>query len=77
VRKEIARREALAEAAYDEMYDASRHRVKECYEDAMGYLMEAIALAEKARLSRTAARLRARKEHIRNVYNDQFRYVGY
>lgn len=75
-RKEIARREALAEAAYDEMYDARLHRVKDCYEDAMGFLAEAIALAETARLQRTASRLKARRDHIDNVYNHQFRYVG-
>ena len=76
VRKEIARLEALAEAANDEMYDASRHRAKECYEDAMSFLAEAIALAEKVRLRRVAARLKARRDHIYNVYNHQFRYVG-
>lgn len=76
VRKEIARLEALAEAAYDEMYEASRHRAKECYEDAMGYLAEAIALAEKARLRHMVSRLKARRDHIYNVYNHQFRYVG-
>lgn len=75
-RREIARLEALAEKAYDAMYDAEPHNVKDCYEDASLYLHEATQMAEKANLRGEAARLKARREHIRNVYNHQFRYVG-
>jgi len=75
-RRNIARLEALAEAAYDAMYDAESYGVKDCYEDASSHLAEAIALARRVHMRRTVARLAARKEHITNVYNHQFRYVG-
>lgn len=76
VRRDIAVLEAVAERAYDEMYDASSYRVKECYEDASTSLSEAIDLAARAKLTRIAERLTARREHIANVYNHQFRYAG-
>ncbi|MDE2353137.1 MAG: hypothetical protein KGL66_14700 [Alphaproteobacteria bacterium] len=76
VRRDIARLESLAEAAYDAMYDAESYGVKDCYEDASSHLADAIALAKRAHMRRTAARLAARKEHIANVYNHQFRYAG-
>ena len=71
--EEIAQLERLAEAAYEEMYDAQRYRVKECFQDASGYLAEAIELAERDGLTEVATRLKARKEHIYNVYTHQFR----
>ena len=73
---EIARLEAAAEASYTAMYDAQPHNAKDCYEDASLYLGQAAQLAEKAGLQDVAERLKARSEHIRNVYNHQFRYVG-
>lgn len=74
VRKEIARLEALAETAYDTMYDVHDvYSAHECYEDASSYLFKAIALAKKARLKRIAARLQARWDHIYHVYDHQFR----
>lgn len=74
--RKIARLEALAEAAYDAMYDARDRAAKDCYEDASLYLHQALQLAEKANLRDTAERLKARAGHIRDVYNRQFRYVG-
>lgn len=75
-RLEIARLEQAAEASYTAMYDAEPHNVKDCYEDASASLSQAVQLALKANLPDVAERLKARAEHIRNVYNHQFRYVG-
>jgi len=72
---EVARLEALADASYDAMYDAARHNVKDQFEDAHMSLSGAISLAEANGLANTAQRLRKRLEHIRNVYNHQFRYA--
>jgi len=73
---EMERNEKLAEAAYDAMYEARPHGVKDCYEEAHGYLTEAIAIASKAGLDDEVTRLMARREHITNVYNHQFRGIG-
>jgi len=70
---EIAKFEKLAEDAYTRMYDAPRNRARECYEDAMQYLADAIRLAENAKLIEASARLKARKQHIYDVYTHQFR----
>ena len=70
---EIAKFEHLAEDAYTRMYDAPRNRVRECYEDAMQYLADAIKVAERDQLAEAIERLKARKEHIYNVYTHQFR----
>lgn len=72
----MADMEAKAEKAYDAMYDAASHNVKDCCEDACLFLAEAITIANKLGLAEEAARLAARKDHIRAVYNSQFRYVG-
>jgi hypothetical protein len=69
-RQEVARYEALAEAAYSEMYDTrspagSYSELKECF--AM-----AISAAERAGLHDEAKRLNARLEHCKNVYRSQF-----
>ena len=73
IESEIARLEQLAEAAYTQMYDAPRHGARDCYEDASSFLAQAIALATHNGLTATAERLKARKEHIYNVYTHQFR----
>jgi len=70
---DIATFERLAEDAYTRMYDAPRNRAKECYEDAMQYLADAIRAAERSHLTEAIERLKARKEHIYNVYTHQFR----
>lgn len=70
---EIARLARKAEEAYEAMYEASRHGVRDHYEDAMRYLAWAIELAESAGLAEEAAKLKARKDHVYNVYTHQFR----
>ena len=69
---EMKRQEALAEAAYEAMYDASsRHAVKAFYEDACHHFRRAIAAAG----AHDAARLEQRLRHVRTVYDHQFRGV--
>jgi hypothetical protein len=68
--------EELGEAAYDAMYDARPHQVKDYYDDACAHFAKAIAAARQAGLEDEAARLTARLEHITNVYNHQFRGIG-
>jgi hypothetical protein len=76
-RRRIAALELRAEAAYSAMYDASGHvAAKEAYEDASSFYAEAIRVAIRGRFYDTAERLKTRLEHITNVYNHQFRYVG-
>ncbi|HTW33118.1 MAG TPA: hypothetical protein VMD53_00765 [Rhizomicrobium sp.] len=70
---EIAKFEQLAEDAYTKMYDAPRNRARECYEDAMKYLADAIKAAEQSHLVEATERLKARKQHIYDVYTHQFR----
>ena len=70
---EMERNEKLAEAAYDAMYEASPRSAKDCFDDARGFLAEAIELAKRAGLADEAARLTARCDHIVSVYNSQFR----
>lgn len=71
--EEIAALERAAEEAYTQMYDAPRHRVRECYEDASANLARAIEIAKVNGMSEIADRLKARKDHIYNVYTHQFR----
>ena len=69
-RKEVAKFEALAEAAYDEMYDS--RAPAGCYSDLKDYFAIAIGLAERAGLHDDAKRLNARLDHCKNVYRSQF-----
>lgn len=71
--KEMARFEALAEEAYTRMYDARDHNVKDCVEDALYNLARAIDIAEMRGLTNDTARLRKRRDHIKAVYDSQFR----
>ena len=69
-REEVAKYEALAEAAYSEMYEArspagSYSELKECFAMAIG-------AAERAGLHDEAKRLNARLEHCKQVYRSQF-----
>ena len=73
---EIARLERLAEAAYDAMYYARPPLAKAHFEDAMLYLGRAVAEAERVDDVAAFERLTLRCEHIRNVFNNQFRGVG-
>ncbi len=69
-RASIARLEALAEQAYDEMYETRSpagpySEMKDCFADAIG-------IAERAGLDAEAKRLTARLDHCRAVYRSQF-----
>jgi hypothetical protein len=68
--------EHLAEAAYASMYDAGPRGVKDCYDDARSHFTRAIDAARAAGLDADAQRLSLRLEHVKKVYNNQFRYVG-
>jgi hypothetical protein len=72
---EMKNNEKLAEAAYDAMYEASPASAKDCFDDARGFLDQAIDLAKRAGLGDEAARLTARRDHIVSVYNSQFRGI--
>jgi hypothetical protein len=74
--REIAKNEKLAEAAYDAMYDARPYGVRDCFDDACGYLSEAISVAKRAGLDDEVTRLTARRDHIIKVYDRQFRGIG-
>ena len=66
--------EARAEAAYAAMHDARLPGVaKDFRDDAYGFLHRAARMAEALGLAEDAARLEARIDHIRAVWNDQFR----
>ena len=75
-RVDMVRLEALAEAAYDAMYEARLHGAKNRYEEARYHFDRAIEAAHRARLYDDAARLKRRRDHVGRVYNSQFRYSG-
>jgi hypothetical protein len=68
---ELTMLEALAETAYDRMYESSRPTRD--FDNATHLFAQAIELALKLRLTGEAERLTARKAHIRAVYISQFR----
>jgi len=73
-RDDMARYEAVAEAAYDAMYDPKdRYHAKELRDDALGALLSAIDIAKFLGLAEEAARLEKRYDHIYAVYAHQFR----
>jgi hypothetical protein len=63
--------ERRAEKAYSEMYEA--RRAKEPYEDACFAFARAIEAAQRLGLTAEVERLTRRVDHIRAVYNSQFR----
>jgi hypothetical protein len=66
--------ERLGEAGYDRMYDAHNYRdAKDAYDDAREGLFRAMRLAEALGRGDDHARLRARLEHVINVWSSQFR----
>jgi len=75
-RVDMVRLEALAEAAYDAMYEARLRGARNHYEEARFYFDRAIDAAHRARLHDEAARLKRRRDHVSRVYNSQFRYSG-
>jgi hypothetical protein len=62
--------EALAEKAYDEMYDT--RSPAGLYNDLKDYFASAIAAANQAGLPQEAVRLSKRLEHCKQVYRKQF-----
>jgi hypothetical protein len=70
-RAQLEEWERRAEEAYSEMYEA--RRAKEPYEDACFAFARAIEAAQRLALDDEVARLNKRVEHIRAVYNSQFR----
>ena len=69
-RKEVAKYEALAETAYNDMYDC--RSPAGCYSDLKDFFAMAIGAAERVGLHDEAKRLSARLEHCKNVYRSQF-----
>ena len=75
-RVEMVWLEALAEAAYDAMYEAKLVGAKERYEEARLNFARAIESARRAHLPQEAARLTRRRNQVARIYNSQFRYTG-
>lgn len=69
-RAEVAKFEALAEAAYEEMYETRSPTGP--YGDLKDFFALAIGAAERAGLHEEAKRLNARLEHCKQVYRSQF-----
>ena len=69
-KEDVARYEALAEAAYDEMYETRSPTGP--YSDLKDFFALAIGAAERAGLPDEAKRLNARLEHCKQVYRSQF-----
>jgi hypothetical protein len=67
---QLAEYEALAEKAYDDMYDSRSPAA--CYSDLKDYFASAIEAAEQAGLQADAERLTKRLDHCRQVYRKQF-----
>lgn len=63
----------MNKAAYAAMYDAQPWDEKDLKDDASFYLARAVEVAEALGFHEDAARLKARSENIRGVYNSQFR----
>ena len=70
-RAELGEWERRAEEAYAQMYEA--RRAKEPYEDACFAFARAIEAAQRLGLTEEVARLQRKVEHIRAVYDSQFR----
>jgi len=65
--------EALAEGAYDAMYDThDRSGAAACYSDAKDFFREAIAVARSIGAADDVARLEARLAHVKAVFRSQF-----
>ncbi|MDZ4741417.1 MAG: hypothetical protein SGJ03_16155 [Alphaproteobacteria bacterium] len=65
--------EAMAEAAYDAMYEAhSKSGAGVCYSDAKDYFREAIAVAGRLGATEDVVRLEARLLHVKAVFRSQF-----
>lgn len=65
--------EALAERAYDQMYEAHNPSgAAACYSEAKDCFREAISLAHRIVAAEDAARLEARLAHVKAVFRSQF-----
>jgi hypothetical protein len=70
---QLAACEQFGEKAYDEMYEAhSESGAMACYSEAKESFRDAIQRAEELGMTEKAEQLRARLEHIKNVYRHQF-----
>jgi hypothetical protein len=69
--------EELGEAAYDAMYHARPRQVKDLYDDACAHFGHAIVQAKETGRDEEVTRLTARLDHITQIYNHQFRGLGY
>lgn len=73
-RVDMVRLEAMAEAAYDAMYEARLGGAKNRFEEARVNFDRAIEAAKRAHLPQEAARLTRRRDQVVRIYNSQFRY---
>ena len=65
--------EALAEIAYDAMYEAhSLSAAGVCYSDAKEYFHDAIGVARRLKANEEVTRLEARLAHVKAVFRSQF-----
>ena len=65
--------EALAERAYDEMYEThNQSAAAACYSEAKECFREAIAVAQRIGALDDVARLEARLAHVKAVFRSQF-----
>lgn len=67
----LAEYDFLGQEAYGKMYESSWP--KDDRDDALGFLAKAMELARSLELDRYEAELKARYEHVKAVYNAQFR----
>ena len=75
-RHELDKWEQLAEQSYAAIYDAPPFgSTKDSYDDACFQFARAIETAQRLGLADEVARLSRRVEHIRAVYNSQFRWT--
>ncbi len=69
----LKRLAALAEKAYDDMYEVhTQHEVDDCYRDAKDYYCDAIGLAGELGMPEESGKLHDRLWHIKQVYHSQF-----
>ena len=73
----LAEFERMGEDAYAAMYSARPYAVKDCYEEARSQFRLAIEEARLGGFADEMARLERRLDHIKAVYDSQFRGVGH
>jgi hypothetical protein len=75
-RVDMVRFEALAEAAYNSLFENGRVGEKRRFGEVRGYFNAAIDAAERARLPHEATRLARRRDQALRAYKSQIRYLG-